>query len=289
MWAITSKGNKKVRFTRRVQFKFALTYIALIVALLLLLNTYPLLESRDLMFSAKESALRGQALGVSRELSGRDRLERETVGHEMGFLDIGHLSRVVVTDAAGVTIYDTADGEADITQHALFDAELVYALWGYDLFYISLSGGSFYSWAASPLMGGDGQVIGAVYIHEQDFAQGQLIVDIQRNLQNISIGVFVVAVILAIVFSRTLTRRLMAMLAAIRRVGAGEYDYKLAIRGQDEVAELGQAFNTLTDRLYETEAMRRRFVSDASHELKTPLASIRLLSDSIVQNEQMDE
>ena len=37
-----------------------------------------------------------------------------------------------------------------------------------------------------------------------------------------------------------------------------------------------------------TEKQRRRFVSDASHELKTPLASIRLLSDSIVQNENID-
>jgi signal transduction histidine kinase len=35
--------------------------------------------------------------------------------------------------------------------------------------------------------------------------------------------------------------------------------------------------------------MRQRFVSDASHELKTPLAAIRLLTDSIVQNENMDK
>ena len=47
-------------------------------------------------------------------------------------------------------------------------------------------------------------------------------------------------------------------------------------------------FNQLTDRLQTTEEVRRRFVSDASHELKTPLASIRLLTDSILQTEEMD-
>ena len=44
-------------------------------------------------------------------------------------------------------------------------------------------------------------------------------------------------------------------------------------------------FNDLTDRLQTSEEKRRRFVSDASHELKTPLASIKLLTDSILQND----
>ena len=54
------------------------------------------------------------------------------------------------------------------------------------------------------------------------------------------------------------------------------------------MAQLAEEFNQLTDRLQNTEEIRRRFVSDASHELKTPLASIRLLADSILQNDQMD-
>ena len=68
----------------------------------------------------------------------------------------------------------------------------------------------------------------------------------------------------------------------------GAYSHRAEIAGHDEIAQIGQEFNSLTDRLQTTENARRRFVSDASHELKTPLAAIRLLSDSILQTEHMD-
>ena len=74
----------------------------------------------------------------------------------------------------------------------------------------------------------------------------------------------------------------------MRIVAAGDYSHRLHTTGRDELSDLGREFNQLTERLDSTERQRRRFVSDASHELKTPLASIRLLSDSIVQNENMD-
>jgi signal transduction histidine kinase len=53
--------------------------------------------------------------------------------------------------------------------------------------------------------------------------------------------------------------------------------------GNDELSILANEFNDLTERLQTSEQKRSRFVSDASHELKTPLASIKLLSDSILQ------
>ena len=58
---------------------------------------------------------------------------------------------------------------------------------------------------------------------------------------------------------------------------------KCDITSKDEVGDLVIAFNDLIERVEELEEKRRSFVSDASHELKTPLSIIKLLSDSLIQ------
>jgi len=155
------------------------------------------------------------------------------------------------------------------------------------VFYSTLAGGAFSSRACVPIYSG-GEALGAVYLFEYDETQASLLADIQRNLRNISIAIGGAAVVFVFMFSRTLTRRIRGLVRAVRTVRDGDYDYRLTVRGNDELSELGREFNGLTGRLRETEEIRRRFVSDASHELKTPLASIRLLSESIGQNADMD-
>ena len=63
----------------------------------------------------------------------------------------------------------------------------------------------------------------------------------------------------------------------------GILDEKLDISGHDEISRLGEAFNTMSEKVVMLERQRVQFVSDASHELKTPLSSIKLMADSILQ------
>ena len=92
-------------------------------------------------------------------------------------------------------------------------------------------------------------------------------------------------IIFSFAFSQVFSKRLRRILSSIRIIRGGDYSHKVFMGGHDELTYLGNEFNDLTDRLQDSQQTQRQFVSDASHELKTPLASIKLLSDSILQND----
>ena len=258
----------------------------MMAAVLVLLNTYPLLVSQDLVFYSKEVSLQSSVSVMGYSLSGLDRLTEENVAAAIAVVEETGLSRILVTDGAGLVLYDTRETGGAVGQYVLY-TEIVQALLGNDAFSCTYEGGAFRSRASSPVLY-QNQIIGAVCAYEYDTEQAALLEGLQENLLRLSAVVGVVALVLSGIISRALTKKLGQLLTAIRQVREGAYSHRTEIRGGDEIAQLGEEFNSLTDRLQVTENARRRFVSDASHELKTPLAAIRLLTDSILQTENID-
>ena len=269
-----------------MQLKFGLSYIAVIAAVLLLLNTYPLLVSEDLVFRSKETTMQWSVSVMVYSLAGLDRLNQENVATAMAVVEETGLSRVLVTDSAGQVLYDTRETLGAVGKYTFY-SEIVQALEGYDTFSCSYRDGAFRSRAASPVLY-QNRIIGSVYAYEYDTEQAELLEGLQSNLLKLSAGIAAAVVLLSFILSRMLTRKISALLTGIRKVREGAYEHRTHIPGRDEIAQIGEEFNSLTDRLQTTETLRRRFVSDASHELKTPLAAIRLLTDSILQTDNMD-
>ena len=268
-----------------LQTRLALGYFCIIAALLVLMNTYPMIMNQNLLFRSKQTTMANQAALVTNTLVTADELTSETVTQAIAQLEDLEVQRLVVTDEAGLVLYDT--GEDSAVGKYLFLGEIVSALEGNDAFSSRYQDGVFYSRWATPVMDRN-QVVGAVYLYEEDSSQGALLVELQRNLRLISAVVCLAGLVLFGAFSASLSRRVRALLGGIRTVRAGEYTHRISLPGHDELAQLADEFNQLTGRLQVTEEERRRFVSDASHELKTPLASIRLLTDSILQDENID-
>jgi len=93
-------------------------------------------------------------------------------------------------------------------------------------------------------------------------------------------------VLLAFVFSYFVTRPMRSMDKAVRHLGEGNFDNKINIEGPRDMRELGQRLEWLRKRLTELDQQKLTFLHHVSHELKTPLTSIRegvgLLEEEVV-------
>ncbi len=269
-----------------LQVKFGVSYLAVIVAVLVLMNTYPLTASEDLVFRSKETTMKSSVSVMTTALTGLAELNEENVANALTVTEEAGVSRILVTDDAGRVLYDSRETDSALGRYAFYN-EIVQALRGNDVFSVAYTGGAFQSRCASPVIYRS-QTIGAVYAYEFDIEQATILRNLQSTLLRISGAVLVAVALISLLLSRVLTRRFGILAGAIRQMREGDYGGCASVGGHDEIAEIAAEFNSLADRLQSTEEVRRRFVADASHELKTPLSGIRLLTDSILQTESMD-
>ena len=144
-----SGAVRRVPFWRSLQTKFALTYIVIVAAVLILLNTYPLVVSEKLAYQSKQASMLNQASVLASALAtGPEALTAEDATRTVELLrgSLG-VTRVVVTDPNGLVLCDFQDGvgRTDTAgRYALF-WELVTALRGNNVFRSEYGDGAFRS------------------------------------------------------------------------------------------------------------------------------------------------
>ena len=265
------------------QFRYALVYVIITLLVLMFLNVYCSETSQQIFYQGKENSMVEKCLLASEEISSLEVLNTTNVASAVSRMESLRVSRLIVTDPAGVAIYDSLAEGSTVGDYILLP-EVIQALNGYDTFTWRYHDGVIHSQAATPIMT-YGNLTGCVYMMEYDTQQGALIRSLQYNILTITLVLEFAVIVFSAIFSAAFSTRMRKIMTSMRIIREGDYTHKVDLGGHDELSVLGEEFNDLTDRLQTSENKRRQFVSDASHELKTPLASIKLLTDSILMND----
>ena len=256
-----------------------MTYVVITFVVLLILNVYCSITCQRLFYQSKKDSMIEKCLLVSDEIAALDVLNNTSITGIVGQMESLKVSRLIVTDQTGKVLYDSANSSVG---NYVFFPEIFTAIAGNDVCTWNYHDGTTDSRAATPIVY-YGTIVGCVYMTEYETAQGAMIKSLQNTVLRITFLLEIIVFLFSVAFSNTFSRRLNRIMTSMRIIQEGDYSHKVNMGGNDELTILGNEFNYLTERLQTSEQKRSRFVSDASHELKTPLASIKLLSDSILQ------
>ncbi len=191
--------------------------------------------------------------------------------------------RVILVNNGLVIVKDTAGREEGRT---LISEEPIYAMKGETRTYYNE--GKSIAEVVMPIVLGagsesDGQVIGVMVLEASlaDVLEEQQL--FKKNIAALMLCAAMVLLVVALVISGGMTRSLRTLSGRIEQV-TESYDGSRILEEDSypEVEQIADAVGRMMERMAATEKSRQEFVSNVSHELKTPLTAIKVLSDSLV-------
>lgn len=190
--------------------------------------------------------------------------------------------RIIVVNSAGVVVVDT---NKTATGKVYIVPEVLMALDGKDEANLRWDERAVY--AAAYIENGNSEKIGAVLIVSPFDEVYDLIDVINHKWMMLTIGISVIIAFIVFFVSQLILAPLKNILETIKKISEGQLHQRIEISGKNEYTEIADAINNMTEQLEQVESSRQEFVSNVSHELKTPLSSIKVLCESILLQEDM--
>lgn len=131
------------------------------------------------------------------------------------------------------------------------------------------------------------EILGAVLITNSFENITEAMDDLKRIASLIAVCIVVVIIPLSFWSATILTNPLKRLIRYITGITEGHIDDKSTIKGYNEIEEISVSFNRMIHKLFEVEDNRQQFVANVSHELKTPLSSVKVLAESLLSQENV--
>ena len=147
---------------------------------------------------------------------------------------------------------------------------------------------NYVSYCSAALQGSSGRIGVLLYISTVAEMMDSL-ARVQRQLLSIFMLVAIIALLAALVFSSVLTKPIVNLTRSIQRMGSGDLSVRVPVRGSGELRDLASSYNTMAEQLEALDKSRNQFVANASHELKTPLTSMKVLLENVIYTPGMPD
>lgn len=264
------------------------SYLAFCVMQMFFATRYWMTEKKDSLFESASTIAEYTALNTREIYENNYGLPWDFVPLIRLVSSSGYnLSAVLITDNAGKIILSTEEQFVGKTIPTEIMAQVKQqAIPGSEEGFFATGGlGGLYDtpqYAAAMPVVKDGRTIGYVFTSASTSAMARFIANNLQVFLLAAIGVLALTFIAVYVMTYRLVRPLRQMAAATRRFSEGDFSSRIEVLGNDEVAALAMALNNMAVSLSSLEQMRRSFIANVSHELKTPMTTIAGFIDGIL-------
>lgn len=201
-------------------------------------------------------------------------------------------SVLFVTDNNGNIILASSNA-SDIITGSLLPSTIKAKLAGKEYMEVGVLNGFYTSreyTVAEPIICNDGQTrIGYIFASTSAKGLSKYLADNLQIFVLSALGILTLTFIALYLMTYRLVRPLRQMASAARSFGVGDFSARIEVHGQDEIAELASSLNNMAISLSSVEGMRRSFITNVSHELKTPMTTIAGFIDGILDGTIPDE
>ncbi|MTI85361.1 MAG: HAMP domain-containing protein [Firmicutes bacterium] len=196
-------------------------------------------------------------------------------------------ARVLMLDKTGKVLMDSF-GEPWLEGRTLEHREVKSALGGKSLTGIhNIQNGKRVLYVAVPVLH-DKKVYGAVMLVTGLGDLFETLARVESQLISLTLASGAAAALLSWFLAGLLTGPVKELTAGVEKMTRGKLGVRVPVRSNDEMGRLAKAFNIMSDKLGKVEQTRREFITNASHEFKSPLGSMKALAQSLLESDETD-
>ena len=191
-------------------------------------------------------------------------------------------ARILIIDKNMVIIKDTYGSEVDKT---IISEDVIKAFGGQNSQYIDKH--NKYVELTVPVTNTNKDVIGVMIMRFsiEDVYEIQNVLSDKMTISSVVIAIIIL--LIAYFFAKRITKPFKSITTSIERLSEGYMEEEVNIKGYLESEKISDSFNNMITRMKKLEDSRQEFVSNVSHELKTPITSIKVLAESLLTQEDV--